>query len=167
MANNTNFARLVSDQLPDIDSDQYRDIFNTLAQAVKITMEPGDNNEDDNLNAATVVSGVLTADGWRIRRINKGMIITDIATRIKMLLERYMREEDTSQTTVNTIRNLITDINNYLRNNIPNNNSDSDSDSDNGPAAAAGGRKRKSKKSRKPRKSRKSKKSRKSRKSRK
>jgi len=146
-----NFTNYVANRLPGIE--QYEDIFNTLAQANKITMDSTGNNERDNLNAAMAVGGALRFFGWNNEGINKNEIMANVARGINIFLERYLDEEEPSPITENTIRNLIADINNYLYNNIPNN--------DNGAAAAAGGRRRKYRKSRKSKKSRKSRKSRK------
>ena len=158
-----NFANLVDDMLPGIN--QYEDIFNTLAQAIKITMEPTGNNADDNFNAATAVGGALIASGWNIRRINKDRIIADVTRRIIMLLRRYLDTQDPSERTENAIYDIINNLNNYLNNNIDNDDFDSDNDSESGspgqPYNALGRRKRKSRKSRKTRKSRKSRKTRK------
>lgn len=147
----SNFANLVSDDLPGID--QYEDIFNTLAQAMKLTMEPTGNNARDNLNAANAVAGTLMTFGWDIEGTNKDQIIADVTGGVILLLRRYLDEEDPSERTENIIRDLINNLNNYNENN--------------GPAPAAGGRRRKSRKSRRYKKSRKSKKSKKTRKTRK
>jgi hypothetical protein len=144
----SNFANLVSDYLSGID--QYEDIFNTLAQAMKLTMEPTGDNARDNLNAANAVAGTLMTFGWDIEGTNKEQIILDVTGRIILLLRRYLDEEDPSERTENTIRNLINNLNNYRDNN--------------GAAAAAGGRRRKSRRYKKSRKSKKSKKTRKTRK---
>ena len=144
----SNFANLVSDQLPGIN--EYEDIFNTLTQATKIIMEPTGDNARDNLNAATAVAGALTTFGWHIEGINKVSIIADVTRRIIELLRRYIVEEDPSERLADVIRNLINNLNNYLDNN--------------GAAAAAGGRRRKSRRYKKSRKSKKSKKTRKTRK---
>ncbi len=144
----SNFANLVSDDLPGID--QYEDIFNTLAQAMKLTMEPTGNNARDNLNAANVVAGSLRHFGWDVEENNKNQIIVNVTERIIELLRRYLDEEDPSERTENIIRDLINNLNNYIENN--------------GPAPAAGGRRRKSRRYKKSRKSKKSKKTRKTRK---
>jgi hypothetical protein len=150
----SNFANLVSDQVPGIN--QYEDIFNTLTQATKIIMEPTGDNARDNLNAATAVAGALTTFGWHIEGINKVSIIADVTRRIIELLRRYIVEEDPSERLADVIRNLIDNLNNYL-----NNNNNDDDINDTGAAAAAGGRRRKSRKYKKLRRSKKSKKSKK------
>jgi len=144
----SNFANLVSDYLSEVN--QYEDIFNTLAQAMRIIMEPTGNNARDNLNAANAVAGTLMTFGWDIEGTNKEQIIVDVTGRIIALLRRYLDEEDPSERTENVIRDLINNLNNYLDNN--------------GAAAAAGGRRRKSRRYKKSRKSKKSKKTRKTRK---
>jgi len=144
----SNFANLVSDYLSEVN--QYEDIFNTLAQAMKLTMEPTGNNARDNLNAANAVAGTLMTFGWDIEGTNKGQIIVDVTERIISLLRRYLDEEDPSERTENIIRGIIDNLNNYIENN--------------GAAAAAGGGQRKSRRYKKSRKSKRSKKTRKTRK---
>ena len=144
----SNFANLVSDYLHEVN--EYEDIFNTLAQAMKIIMDPTGDNARDNLNAANAVAGTLMTFGWDIEGSNKGQIIVDVTGRIIELLRRYLDEGDPSERTENVIRNLINNLNNYIENN--------------GAAAAAGGRRRKSRRYKKSRKSKRSKKTRKTRK---
>jgi hypothetical protein len=150
----SNFANLVSDYLPEVN--QYEDIFNTLAQAMKITMEPTGNNGRDNVNAANAVAGALMTFGWDIEGSNKEQLIADITRRIIQLLRRYLVQGDPSETTENNIRSLINNLNNYLNHNDNNN-----QNNDNGASEAAGGRRRKSRKYKKSRKSKKSRKYRK------
>jgi type II secretory pathway component GspD/PulD (secretin) len=144
----SNFANLVSDYLSEVN--QYEDIFNALAQAMKIIMEPTGDNARDNLNAANAVAGTLMTFGWDIEGTNKEQIIVDVTERIISLLRRYLDEEDPSERTENIIRGIIDNLNNYIENN--------------GAAAAAGGRRRKSRRYKRSRKSKKSKKTRKTRK---
>ncbi len=147
-----NFANLMSTSLVGIN--QYADIFNTIAQARKLMMEPTGNPQEENLNAARSVAGALLNSGWN--RGDHGILIRNLSQQTIIDLEDYILEEDPSPITEDRMRQLIADITNYIDNN-----------DDNGAAAAAGGRRRKSKKSRKNKKSRKSKKSRKNKKSRK
>ena len=155
----SNFVNLAN--LPGIN--QYEDIFNTIAQARKLMMEPTGNSQAENLAAVRYVERSLSASGWNeSSQGRKDEIILNLAATTKRDLTNYLDDEDPSMTTENTIRNLIRNIDNFLNNFI---NTD-----DNGAAPAAGGRRRKSrryKKSKKSRKSRKLRKSRKSRKSRK
>jgi hypothetical protein len=129
-----NFVNIVSNSLPGIH--QYEDIFNTIAQARKIMMEPGTTNQ----TAAQSVAGSLLASGWNQR--NRDTIIENLARITIIDLNDYILEEDPSPITEDRMRDLIADINNYLNNN--------------GAAEAAGRHKRKSKKSRIRRSSRKS-----------
>jgi hypothetical protein len=153
----SNFVNLAN--LPGII--QYEDIFNTIAQARKIMMEPTGNNQADNLAAVRYVERSLSASGWNeASQGRKDEMILNLAQTTKRDLTNYLDEEDPSMTTENTIRNnLIPTIDNFLNNFI---NTD-----DIGAVEAAGGRRRKSRRYKKSRKSKRSKKTRKSRKSRK
>ena len=153
----SNFVNLSN--LPGIN--QYEDIFNTIAQARKLMMEPTGNSQAENLAAVRYVERSLSASGWNeASQGRKDEIIVNLAATTKRDLTNYLDDEDPSMTTENTIRNnLIPTIDNFLNNFI---NTD-----DSGAAEAAGGRRRKSRRYKKSRKSKKSKKTRKSRKYRK
>lgn len=152
----SNFVNLVN--LPGIN--RYEDIFNTIAQARKLMMEPTGNSQAENLAAVRYVERSLSASGWNEASQGiKDEMIVNLAANTKRDLTNYLYEGDPSMTTENNINNLISIIDNYLNNFI---NTD-----DNGAAEAAGGRRRKSRRYKKSRKSKKSKKTRKSRKSRK
>ena len=152
----SNFVNLVN--LPGIN--QYQDIFNTLAQARKIIMEPTGNNTRDNLAAASYLERSLSASGWNeASQGEKVVLIRNLAATTKRDLTNYLNDEDPSERTGNVIRNLIRDIDNFLNNFINTN--------DIGAAAAAGGRRRKSRRSKKSKKSKKTRKSKKTKKSRK
>ena len=149
----SNFVNQIN--LPGIN--QYEDIINTITQARKLMMDPTGNNARDNLAAASYVERSLSASGWNeASQGRKAELITNLAASTKRDLEIYLDDQDPSERTGNIIRNLISDIDNFLNNFINTN--------DIGAVEAAGGRRRKSKKSRKSRKSKKSKKTRKTRK---
>ena len=146
----SNFVNLVN--LDDID--QYEDIFNTLAHATKIMMDPGRiDNRPVNSIAATAVAESLLTSGWdEEKKEGKDVLMANLAATIRTELTEYL-DAEASGTTEDVIRNLIVNIDNYLNNN------------NNG--AATGGRRRKSKKAKKSKKTRKSKKAKKSKKTRK
>ena len=148
-----NFANYVTNNLHGIN--QYEDIFNTITQARKIMMDPTGNPQQENLAAAHSVAGSLLDSGWN--QGNNGILIRNLSEQTITDIQEYILDEDPSETTEITMRQLKNYIQNYIDNNVDNNLA----------AAAAGGRRRKSKKSRKYKKSRKSKKSRKNNKSRK
>jgi hypothetical protein len=152
----SNFVNQIN--LPSIN--QYEDIINTITQARKLMMEPTGNNARDNLAAASYVERSLSASGWNeASQGRKAELITNLAATTKRALTNYLDDEDPSMTTENAIRNLISDIDNFLNNFINTN--------DIGAAEAAGGRRRKSRRYKKSRKSKKTKRSKKTRKSRK
>lgn len=148
----SNFVNLVN--LDEIN--QYKDIFNTLAHAREIMMDPGriDHRPVKSIAATDVAESLLTS-GWdEEKKEGKDVLMANLAATIKTELTEYL-DAEASGTTEDVIRNLIVNIDNYLNNN------------NNG---TAGGRRRKSrkyKKSKKTRKSKKAKKSKKTRKSRK
>ena len=147
-----NFANYVTNNLPGIN--EYEDIFNTIAQARKLMMEPTGNPQQENLQAARYVERSLSASGWNeASQGEKAILIRNLAATTKRDLTNYLNDEDPSMTTEKTIRNLISVIDNYLNNFINTN--------DIGAAEAAGGRRRKSRKSRRYKKSKKTRKSRK------
>ena len=148
-----NFANYVTNNLPGIN--EYEDIFNTIAQARKLMMEPTGNPQQENLAAAHSVAGSLLNSGWN--QGNNGILIRNLSEQTITDIQEYISEEDPGLITQSRLRKLQTDIQNYIDNNVDNNLA----------AAAAGGRRRKSKKSRKSKKLRKYKKSRKSKKLRK
>ena len=111
-------------------------------------MGPTGNNAHDNLAAASYVERVLSASGWNeASQGRKAELITNLAASTKRDLTNYLNDEDPSMTTENAIRNIISDIDNFLNNFINTN--------DIGAVEAAGGRKRKSRTYKKSRKSRK------------
>ena len=144
-----NFANYVTNNLPGIN--EYEDIFNTIAQARKLMMDPGTTNQ----TAANSVAGSLLNSGWN--QGNNGILIRNLSEQTITDIQEYILEDDPGPTTQIRLHQLQTDIQNYIDNNVDNNLA----------AAAAGGRRRKSKKSRKSKKLRKYKKSRKSKKLRK
>ena len=144
----SNFVNLVN--LDEID--QYEDIFNTLAHATEIMMDPGRiDNRSVNSIAATDVTESLLTSGWdEEKKEGKDVLMANLAATIRTDLTEYL-DAEASGTTENVIRNLIVNIDKYLNNN-----------NDNG--AATGGRRRKSRKYKKSKKTKKSRKTRKSRK---
>ena len=148
-----NFVNYVTNNLNGIN--EYEDIFNTIVQARKLMMEPTGNSQAENLAAAHSVAGSLLNSGWN--QGNNGILIRNLSEQTITDILDYILEEDPGETTENRLRQLQTDIQNYIDNNVDNNLA----------AAAAGGRRRKSRKSRKSKKLRKYKKSRKSKKLRK
>jgi hypothetical protein len=120
--------------------EEYQDIFNTIAQSRKLMMDPGTTNQQ----AAEYVEQTLVESRWNQPGVNRDRLIMNLAITTIEDLNNYLNNEDPGHITEIRIRQLISEINNYIINN-----------------ELAEGHKRKTRKSKKSRKSRKSRRSRK------
>ena len=105
-----NFANYVTNNLPGIN--EYEDIFNTIAQARKLMMEPTGNPHQENLAAAHSVAGSLLNSGWN--QGNNGILIRNLSEQTITDIQEYILEGDPGETTENTMRQLKNYIQNYI-----------------------------------------------------